>query len=153
MRSEVIFIGIDPGRSGGFAWSSPNGDWAGVEAWSTPAEIKERLRWLHTGGVCCAALEKVSAMRGWGTASVFAFGENYGTWTGLLTGIGIPFVRVRPAVWMKALGLVTKKRDKLAAKRLAEELHPELAPIQRELADAVCIASWLEHERNGGRYD
>jgi hypothetical protein len=55
-----------------------------------------------------------------------------------LTAAQIPFERVRPAAWQKALGCLTGG-DKNVSKRRAQELFPQLK-VTHATADALLIA-------------
>ena len=75
-----------------------------------------------TGGMGIRAyLEAVSSSPQMGVVSAFSFGRGYGNLEMALTAAGIPFERVRPQVWQKALGCMTKG-DKNVSKRKAQEL-------------------------------
>jgi hypothetical protein len=57
-----------------------------------------------------------------------------------LTAAGIPFERVRPQVWQKAMGCMTKG-DKNVSKRKAQELFPSIK-VNHYVADSLLIASY-----------
>jgi hypothetical protein len=57
-----------------------------------------------------------------------------------LTAAGIPFERVTPQKWQKAMGCMTKG-DKNVSKRRAQELFPQLK-ITHAIADALLIAEY-----------
>ena len=81
-----------------------------------------------------------------GVVSSFSFGRGYGNLEMALTAAGIPFERVRPQVWQKALGCMTKG-DKNVSKRKAQELFPQLK-ITHATADALLLAEFGRRAQN-----
>jgi len=79
-------------------------------------------------------------MPGQGVASSFKFGQGYGSLEMALTAAGIPFERVTPQKWQKALGCLTKGQ-KNVSKRKAQELFPTMK-VTHATADALLIAEW-----------
>jgi hypothetical protein len=77
-----------------------------------------------------------------GVKSAFTFGEGYGRLQMALTALGIPYERIRPAMWQKAMGCLTKG-DKNVSKSRAQELFPSIK-VTHAIADALLIA---EHNR------
>jgi hypothetical protein len=73
-----------------------------------------------------------------GVVSAFSFGRGYGNLEMALTAARIPFERVRPQVWMKALGCMTKG-DKNITKKLASELFPNIK-CTHAVSDALLLA-------------
>jgi hypothetical protein len=57
-----------------------------------------------------------------------------------LTAAGIPFERVTPTTWQKALGCLSKG-DKNVTKRRAQELYPTIK-VTHALADALLLATY-----------
>jgi hypothetical protein len=57
-----------------------------------------------------------------------------------LTAASIPFERVRPQAWQKALACMTKG-DKNVSKRRAQELFPSMK-ITHAIADSLLIAEY-----------
>lgn len=134
-----LFLGIDPGISGGFAILSEDLSTVNVIAFDkmTPTDIAITLR--HTV-FHKAYLELVGSMPGQGVSSTFKFGVNYGWWQGVLHACEIPFDRVVPVKWQTALQCRTKG-DKNVSKRRAQELFPALK-ITHATADALLIAEY-----------
>src|SRR5260370_36264678 len=54
-------------------------------------------------------VEHVSAMPGWGSTSLFAFGKAYGIVIGVLAAVGVPISFVAPRAWKKSLHVPTVK--------------------------------------------
>lgn len=130
-----MILGIDPGASGALAWIDDRGMLLAVE--DMPAmEIKvgTKLRKRVSAPMLAALIretmpaaafvERVGAMPGQGTASMFAFGFSCGLIDGVLSGLNIPVTFVTPALWKKRLGL---SADKGNARMRAAQLFPEMA--------------------------
>ena len=148
----MIFIGVDPGKSGGIA----------IITGTTVATFKldqtetDIANWLNdatfsrTGGNCRAVLEQVHAcpaksdrygkMRGQGVSSAFAFGQSYGFVRGLLIALKIPYFDVSPQRWQKALRCLTKG-DKRISKAKAQQLFPQVT-VTHANADALLLAEY-----------
>jgi hypothetical protein len=75
-----------------------------------------------------------------GVVSAFSFGRGYGNLEMALTAAGIPFERVRPQVWQKAMGCMTKG-DKNISKAKAQELFPDKKATHWS-SDALLIAEY-----------
>ena len=146
MKYEIT-IGIDPGANGGIAWIDYNGK-ACVEKmpdslqdlWELICDITNHPRSTVDGRNYKAYIEQVSSSPQMGVKSAFTFGNGFGHLEMALTAAGIPFERVRPQVWQKALGCMTKG-DKNVTKRKAQELFPQLR-ITHATADALLIAHY-----------
>ena len=137
-------IGADPGANGGIAWITDGK--ACVEKmpdtlrdlWDLVVSISLEA---GTGGTGIRAyLESVSSSPQMGVVSSFSFGRGYGNLEMALTAAGIPFERVRPQVWQKALGCMTKG-NKNVSKRKAQELFPD-RKVTHATADALLIAHY-----------
>lgn len=145
-------IGIDPGVNGGIAWIT--GGKACVEKmpdtledlWDLICDIasgkggssEARLNTAVLG--CRAYIEQVSSSPQMGVVSAFSFGRGYGNLEMALTAAGVPFERVRPQVWQKSLGCLTKG-DKNVTKRKAQEMFPGIK-VTHATADSLLIAAY-----------
>lgn len=144
MKYEIT-IGIDPGANGGIAWIDYNGK-ACVEKipdtlqdlWELLCDITSYPKSSIDGRSYKAYIEQVSSSPQMGVVSSFSFGRGYGNLEMALTAAGIPFERVRPQVWQKALGCMTKG-DKNVSKSKAQELFPD-RKVTHATADALLIA-------------
>lgn len=140
----MIYLGIDPGQSGGIAAIVPDG----IET----HKFKNKTEWdiseifslyalsVTTPGLggAFAFIESVHAMPKQGVSSTFKFGKSYGFLIGLLTAHKIPFSFVTPQAWQKAMGCMTHG-DKNISKAAAQRLWPMLK-ITHAIADAMLIA-------------
>jgi len=151
----VIFLGLDPGASGGIGWIAQT---AGVMPMpATERDVYEALRDLarYDGGAV-AVVEAVHEMPGQHGQGKFL--THYGTLRGFLIALGIPFVEVSPMKWQKAIGCLTPpgkprtmmtqaerskakrehKRDLLA---LAQQFYPGLT-LTLATSDAILLARY-----------
>lgn len=119
--SEMMFVAIDPGASGGVAFLEGRK----LEAHSLSvslsqlwglfdraAELQRRDPTLVKG-----AIEKVHSMPGQGVKSMFSFGSSFGAQRMCLVAAGIPFVEVRPQEWMDYWNLRRVPHDKVRTRK------------------------------------
>ena len=104
----MIYIGIDPGVSGGVALITDNSEkfnkLLGLNKCpGTVSDMPELLNFNKTIKMT-AVIEKVHSMPQQGVASTFKFGMNYGQWLGILAALQIPYIEVTPQKWMKHFG-------------------------------------------------
>lgn len=146
-----LYIGIDPGASGGIAFipdNNPAKAWA-IKMPETLADLWDELNpnvgrngdemfggFTHVH--CC--LEKVHSMPGQGVASSFKFGQGFGHLEMALTAAKIPFTYVTPQKWQKELGCLTKG-DKNVSKARAQQLFPHIK-MTHAIADSLLIAEY-----------
>jgi hypothetical protein len=138
-----ITIGIDPGANGAIAWIDERGKSCVEKMPDTLQDLWELVVSISlnagTGGLGVRAyLEAVSSSPQMGVVSAFSFGRGYGNLEMALTAAGIPFERVRPQVWQKAMGCMTKG-NKNISKAKAQEMFPDKKVIHAT-ADALLIA-------------
>lgn len=160
----MIYIGIDPGVSGGIAILDDTGNVIEVHRMpDTPADVLALL--LRMREDARAMLEQVSAgvwgqgkMGGrMGVSSAFTFGRGVGHLEAFLLAAQIPTDRVQPARWQQALGCRTHG-DKNISKARAQQLWPG-RKITHAIADALLLAEYgrrlhrghLAATNNGGR--
>lgn len=135
---KSVFIGIDPGQSGGISILSE----VSAQAWKMPdtekdcAELLDEL--VSSVGFRVCFIENVHSMPKQGVASSFKFGRSYGFLRGLLIGLKIPFEEITPQVWQKEMNCRTGG-DKNVSKAKAQQLWPELK-ITHATADSLLIA-------------
>jgi len=140
-----IHIGIDPGINGGIAVLSNQGYAHAYKMPSTSMDLWELIQEIKVSADfekyhISATLESVSSSPQMGVKSAFTFGNGFGHLEMALTAAGIPFERVRPQVWQKAMGCMTKG-DKNVSKRKAQELFPQIK-CTHAVSDALLIASY-----------
>jgi hypothetical protein len=148
---KVIFIGIDPGKTGGLA--ALDSDGSIVALTKMPDTEAEILRWLRAcgplsvhGTAVRAVLEKVAGglhagkQGRMGVSSAFTFGAGYGGLRMALVASGVPFDEAIPATWQKAMQC-RSGGDKNVTKRRAQELFP-LVQVAHATADALLLAEY-----------
>jgi len=145
------FMGLDPGKSGGVALVSEDGNYTITQK----VTDSERDLWLffkeYSSEIQFAKLELVHSSPQMGVRSAFSFGQSYGFLRGILISSEIPFDEVRPQKWMKHLSCLTGG-DKNVTKRKAQQLFPKLK-ITHAVADALLIAEYCRQIRVGSRDD
>lgn len=117
----MYFLGIDPGKNGGFAVLDETepiilnkfdkDDFIRITDWLSNAQYKTK---------CC--IEKVHAMPKQGSVSMFSFGENYGWLKGVLDAQEISYQEIPPQTWKKLFGL---NSDKVKSIEVAKQLFPK----------------------------
>ena len=144
------YIGIDPGASGGIAWSSPNGD-RSAPLPKTLGDFREQVYnilgeqgFFHAISDSVCYLESppkfVKIIPG---SAVFVMAQSFGRIEGVLAAFKVPTVTVTPQAWQKAHGLGNSKglsktewKNKLKAR--AQSLYPE-EHVTLATADALLI--------------
>lgn len=151
----MVYIGIDPGKSGGIACLTAEGFvLLAAKMPETPGALHTLLSQIPLNrGVTdfdrCVILEQVwgsPTMRG---PSGFKFGKNVGHIEMVLTVARMPYQEVPPIVWQKAMGCLSPKglklkfgsKDKGINLRLAEKLWPRFK-ITHAIADALLLAEY-----------
>lgn len=156
----TLYIGIDPGASGGLACLTPGG------VYHTPMPETERDVWdwvndtpkyRANGSPCFAVIEKVGGyiqgnkLPG---SAMFNFGRSYGGLRMALIAAGIPFEEATPQRWQKTLGIPSRKKDeskgqfKNRLKARAQQLFPSVK-VTLATADALLIAEYCRRLREG----
>ena len=142
-----VFIGIDPGISGGIAIIY-NDAYSVTKCPNTIQEMADVLITLKDQApnlpMYCI-IEKVHSMPGNSGRSMFTFGCNYGQWLGILATLRIPYVEVTPNKWVSFYGSRPKdKKDrKNHLKHLAQQRYPDVK-ITLATSDAMLIAHYLK---------
>ena len=162
----MIFIGIDPGLSGGIAVIDelgivqPDGV---VKMPPTEADLLTflgRFSAIKEGMQPRAVLERVSSSPQMGVVSAFTFGRGVGALKMALVAESIPYDEVPPSKWQAAMSVLDKrakgrlgKRDKNISKRRAQQLFPRVT-VTHATADALLLAEYCrrtERARGGTR--
>ena len=124
-----LFIGIDPGKSGGWAVTNGQGDLIVAKEFEDGAykDFASEVYLLQRDHeILLVALEQVSAFPGQGVTSMFSFGANYGGWLATLQLLGLRHILVRPQAWQKAiLGAFPKGESKPRALIYARRMFPK----------------------------
>ncbi|HLX21655.1 MAG TPA: hypothetical protein VKR23_16030 [Gaiellaceae bacterium] len=135
-----LFLGVDPGVSGGIAILNPTG---GVQdVCRMPASDEDLCDTLaaYGGRESTAVLERVSASPQMGVVSAFTFGVGFGRLRLGLRAAAIPFELVHPLVWQKAMKCRTHG-DKNISRDRAQCLFPKLY-VTHAIGDALLLAEY-----------
>lgn len=142
----MIYVGIDPGKSGGICTYCPTN--SHIDYVKMPDTVHGILTYLSdvklnctlTGRAVKIVLEKVHSMPGQGVASTFTFGQGYGQLQGVVAALGLQFIEVIPNKWMKCIGSMPK--DKAERKKFIKDWVEKRSgqSIPLYVADAVAIA-------------
>ena len=122
----AVYLGIDPGASGGLAVIAADA----VTAEPMPATERDIWQWFHwyePGQRPVAVLEKVGGYVGEAQpgSAAFKFGASYGMLKMALIAAGIPFEEVTPQTWQKALGIPPRRKGKRAKRLKATKDGPK----------------------------
>lgn len=141
----MVFLGIDPGASGGLCVIGTHV----VDAVTMPTTEKALWEfvesWGNAKGVTCV-MERVHSMPKDGRSSVFKFGVSYGGLRMALVAAGIKFELVEPQVWQRYFDLLklpdeSDSAHKTRIGKYAKLRYPE-AKIPRAAYDSVWIAEY-----------
>jgi hypothetical protein len=155
----VIVIGVDPGKSGGIAWTHEDGMRAekmpdtikGV--WDLISHIVNDSAMIYRHTEFRAYLEQVCVAPSFensesgkknnhrmGAKSAFTFGNGFGHLEMALTAAGIPFERVSPKKWQTSMGCLTGG-NKTISKARAQELFPSIK-CTHAISDCLLITEY-----------
>ena len=148
MNKEIIYIGIDPGLSGGIAILNQDGSVKEVVAMpDTPRDIYEFLFSYKEDSRC--VLEDVGhGMPGQSSKATATFARHNGHIEMALLALGIPTEKVTPQKWIKVYQLKKKKEQdknewKNVLKAKAQSLFPQLGKkVTLKTCDALLIAEY-----------
>lgn len=148
-----MILAIDPGVSGCLVVMREDGSIVDfIQMPCVKVGSKNRVNsaaaaaWVKDiGSIDHCYLEKVGAMPGQGTASMFSFGHAAGVVEGVASACNIPITLVTPQQWKKFTGLIGKDKD--AARTRCVQLYPECREFDlkgrgQALADAVLIGRY-----------
>jgi len=142
-------LAIDPGKSGGYAIMTEDGDCT-LHSWTTPADIVLHLNQFNKPDeLFQAVIESVHSSPQMGVKSSFSFGENFGMWQGILAGYRIPTEFIKPQVWQRMIpGRSGAKGNALKKilKAHAQARFPNVEDITLKTCDALLIADWYRNK-------
>ena len=119
---KSLFIGIDPGKSGGIAVIDEVCNTVNTAPYSDEELRNTASSYSRNNRVTCC-LEKVSAMPKQGVTGMFNFGKSYGYIKGVLESFSIPYQEISPQKWKKEFGLTS---DKTASVEVCRRLFPDV---------------------------
>lgn len=156
MYSYDIYMGIDPGASGGVAVLSADGCMSTAHAMPyTDQDLYDILRMPEgpSNLSVLVCLEKVHSMPKQGVRSTFTFGVNYGKIRGMLTCLKYSIREVSPTVWQKFFINSVRDEDKTKhknrLKQVAQQMYPSLthgSKITLKTCDALLLAHYAMHK-------
>ncbi len=158
----MIYIGVDPGATGGIAVIDDLEDSVVVSVMpSTERSIYEVFEALGETA-SFAVIEKVGGYIAGNPApgsAMFNFGVSYGGLRMALIACNIPFEEVVPRRWQKALGITPRDKGeshnnfKNRLKQKAQQLYPGGNGVRTKItlavADALLIATYCQRWREG----
>lgn len=135
-----LYLGIDPGVSGGLAIVNAEGKLLHTERMPiTPTALRSSVALWSDLNVLDVTVEQVWSQPAQGHSGAFTFGKNVGIVLGVLAGLGIDLVQeVSPQRWQQVMA-ARSGGDKNLTKRAAQALYPK-AKITHAIADAILIA-------------
>jgi hypothetical protein len=115
-------LAIDPGESGGLAWTDSNGTQC-LAMPPTDGDILDLLRSIKASGVDRCVIEQVGGFTGEGQpgSRMFNFGESYGFVKGCLMALGFRMELVTPQRWQKELCMAKEPKQKFSKAMTAEQ--------------------------------
>lgn len=145
---SFIYLGIDPGKSGGIAFIDERSGTSYAYPYSN-----ERLNQLASDEpyrIKCI-VEKVGAMPGQGVTSMFNFGMNFGYIQGVLEANGISYQLVPPRTWKKEFSLDFDKQKSIeCCKRLFPHVNLKRTDKCRNdhdgMAESLLIAEYARRK-------
>lgn len=148
-----MIVACDPGASGALAFFDPERGTLDIIDMPTVqvkrgAKLKTEISPQMLAAIVrgrmpqFALIEKVGAMPGQGSSSMFQFGRGVGMIEGVLAALQIPIDYVTPQAWQKACGV---RDGKDGSRARAAELFPAYAQMFARKkddgrADAACMA-------------
>jgi len=144
---KIIFVGCDPGQSGGFVALDENR--IVLDVFKTPPDrvsFINKMNELSRVGNLFLVKERVHSQPKHGGKANFTFGYNIGVLETCLTISKIPFQDITPQTWMKTFMLKKEKGEtgsswKNRIKNKAQELFPN-QKVTLWNADAFMIAEF-----------
>ncbi len=145
-------LAIDPGASGGLAWTDSNGTQC-LAMPPTDGDILDLLRSIKASGVDRCVIEQVGGYVGGSGqpgSAMFRFGESCGFIRGCLMALSFRVEMVRPQTWQKHFSLGTSKQAggktawKNKLKGRAQQLYPEQT-VTLKTADSLLILDYAKN--------
>lgn len=125
----MLFVGIDPGKTGAVAWmDSARVEIAVQSCPLLPGKQYDRpgmlalLRRISSGNVCMVTVEDVNGYRGQSAARSFSFGVGVGLWQMALAALELEVRYVLPRVWKAAMLHGVANDPKMEAQILEQRL-------------------------------
>lgn len=118
----AVYIGIDPGASGGIGViieTAYNGTDVSVTSFALPYSDEIMVDTFTSYPDAKVMVEQVHAMPGNGSTSMFNFGKAFGFILGVLAAYKVPYQMVPPTKWKREFSVTADKKTSIACcKRL-----------------------------------
>ena len=135
----MIYIGIDPGKSGAYAILYPNGIVVKPMAKGDFDEAMREVAAHEEPKIAC--VELVGAMPGQGVTSMFNFGKSFGYIEGVLQALQIPYQLISPRTWKKEFRLNSDKENSIeVCKKLFPQVNLLATPRCKNEHDGIAEA-------------
>ena len=157
----MIYIGIDPGKTGGITIMQISDDgWKKIKSLDihmmpqTEQDIMKVFSEVVMKGIYTkATIEAQHAFPGMGAKAQWTFAQHYGFLRGVLVSLAIPFTEVSPQTWMAYFGFKRKKGEdkKLHKTRIlqkAQNLYPQ-SSVALQTADSLMLCEYLRLTEKG----
>jgi len=156
----MIYIGIDPGKTGGIAIISDvqNNHISAIEM---PINAKKEIDvlsiysylLLYMGSNCFCCIEKSTAMPKQGVVSMFKYGTTYGKLIAIIEILEISYEEIVPQKWKKEFSINSDKRRSIIT---VQKLFPsmkgqfttERGRIKDGAAEALLLAEYPRRKYN-----
>ncbi len=170
MREQTVYIGIDPGKTGGISVLLPDGSrqFFTIPVIGKEVDLKEFNRIIASlitdNPDHWVGLERVHAVPGSGAAQTFEFGWICGVLEAILVANNARWEHIAPKTWQKVIwegvpkqvkssgGTDTKSTSLIAAQRWFPDekfLPPDAGPRKTKahdgLVDAALIAAYMRY--------
>ena len=150
----MIFLGVDPGKSGAIAVFYGDGT-IHTSLWSE-SDYRDLAQICCETDKCFCIVEKVHSMPKQGVSSSFNFGANFGWIQGLMYALDIPVQLVDPRKWKAYYGLDNDKQKSIACcKRLFPSVNLKATERCKKdhdgIAEAILMAEYgrrIYNEKN-----
>ncbi|QXE87374.1 hypothetical protein KP003_02905 [Geomonas nitrogeniifigens] len=147
------YLGVDPGKNGGLAVLRADG--VLMEYTRMPVDKIRIADWLRrirdAYPTIIIIAERAQAMPKQGVTSSFNYGRHFGIFEDAAILLKTAYHEVRPAIWKKAMGLSSHKRDSISACRCLfphVDLIPKNCRTEHDgIAEAVLIAEWARQKQ------
>ena len=148
----MIYIGIDPGKSGAFATINSETNEVISMFWDDAKFISLMKDYKNKSLNCIACLESVHAQPNNGKKQAFDFGHSLGFIEGVLQSFDIPYQLISPMKWKKEFNLI--KQDKSMSIKICKQLYPTISLKKTDrctkysdgMAEALLMATYAKRK-------
>lgn len=130
MKKEKIWVGIDPGKTGGLSWI--NSDCSEYQCFYTPENLNGMADILidlkTTYNVVKVTIEDIPTIKAVGKTSYGKLKQNEGQWHGIVAALGLAIYAVKPNTWQVKYFGQKKKGMKRDTKKLSREHASRMFP-------------------------